>query len=120
VLLVDDEDALRGIETSMLAAIGFEVASASSGAEALEMYRKAGNSIDMVLLDVIMPGMSGVDVYHELRKISATVPIIMVSGCNADSFTSDMYADEYAAYIQKPYKPIMLRDIMLAFSTTER
>lgn len=120
VLLVDDEEALRGIGSSMLTAIGFTVATASGGADALEIYRRAERTIDMVLLDVVMPGMSGVDVYYELRKTSATVPIIMVSGCNIDCITSDIVADQYAAYIQKPYKPEMLRDTLLAFNTTER
>lgn len=120
VLLVDDEEALCRIESSILSAIGFTVMTASDGADALEIYRRAGSSIDMVLLDVVMRGMNGVDVYRELRKMSAAVPVIMISGCNPDSFALDIDADKHAAYIRKPYKPEMLRDVLLAFSTTER
>ena len=67
VLVVDDEDALRTILTRELRKRGFDVYSTDSGAEAVEMYCRSKNRIDLVLMDVNMPGMSGPDALAALR-----------------------------------------------------
>jgi len=113
ILLVDDEEALRIIGSSLLKAMGFSALTASNGSEALEIIRKRGNGIDLVLLDMIMPEMGGVEAYRELRKISPKVPIVICSGYNVDGFSIDIENDRHAASVQKPYNTDQLRDVLI-------
>lgn len=73
LLVVDDDDTLRTVLARELRRRGFDVHSAGSGAEAVEMYRRLGGRIDLALLDLNMPGMSGPDVLAALGRIDPLV-----------------------------------------------
>jgi len=113
ILLVDDEKSLRIIGSSMLKRMGFSTITASNGREALEILSKRDSGIDLVLLDMIMPEMGGVEAYHELRKLSADLPVVMCSGYSIEGFSLDLDKDKHAGCIQKPYKPDQLRDVIV-------
>ncbi|NVN91012.1 MAG: response regulator [Desulfuromonadales bacterium] len=113
VLLVDDEQALRTIGTSMLKSMGFSAITACNGREALEIYRTRGSGIDLVLLDMIMPEMGGVEAYHEFRKLSPKIPVVICSGYNVEGLSIDIDTDAYAGCVQKPFRPDQLRDVMM-------
>ena len=98
---------------TMLNAMGFSAMTASNGSEALEIYRKRGNEIDVILLDLIMPVIGGVEAYHELRKISPTVPVIICAGYGVDSVEEVLKNDPHAGFVHKPYKPEELRDVVV-------
>ena len=112
VLLVDDEESIRIIGAALLKAIGFSVVTATNGREALEIYREQGSAIDLVLLDVLMPVMGGFETYRKLREISPLIPVVICSGYSAEEIQEGI-TDEYAAVIQKPYKPEQLRTILM-------
>jgi len=113
VLLVDDEEALRIIGSSLLKAIGFSTMIASNGREALEIFRERGAGIDLVLLDMIMPEMGGVEAYREFRKLSPNIPIVICSGFNVEGFSNDIDGDDFAGSVQKPYNLDQLRDVLM-------
>jgi len=80
VLVVDDEETIRTIVEQGLSFFGYRVLKASSGEEALRIYSERGKEIDLVLLDLIMPGMSGVRCFEELREMDPEVKVIVMSG----------------------------------------
>ena len=109
VLLVEDEDTLRKMEGTLLEALGFFTIAAANGREALELYKVRGREIDLVMLDLIMPEMGGVEAFHELRKIDPVVPIIICSGYDAESVADLIASDDRAGFLHKPYNPLELR-----------
>jgi signal transduction histidine kinase/CheY-like chemotaxis protein len=80
ILVVDDEPAVGEMCVRMLESLGYQARLARSGADALETYRSDRRSIDLVLLDMQMPGLSGMQVLTELRAMHARVPVVMCSG----------------------------------------
>jgi signal transduction histidine kinase len=100
ILVVDDEPIVLFAVTKMLERLGFTVLAAESGARALEVYRARKPAIDLVLLDVIMPGMGGVEVYGKLKDLDSGVRVVLSSGHRAD--TVDMSAGQLA-FLRKPY-----------------
>jgi two-component system, cell cycle sensor histidine kinase and response regulator CckA len=103
ILLVDDENTLLKMETVLLEALGFTIITAANGREALELYRLRGSGIDLIMLDLIMPEMGGVEAYHELRKIDLEVPIIICSGYGVESVADIIATDKRAGFLHKPY-----------------
>jgi PAS domain S-box-containing protein len=112
VLLVEDEETLRIMGTSILEAIGYSAISAKHGKEALEIYRERGSEIDMILMDLIMPEMGGIEAYNELRKVNPAIPIVICSGYGLDSVEDVIADDVRAGFIHKPYKPEELKNIL--------
>ncbi len=82
ILVVDDEPLLRRIAQKLLQKLGYHVLEASSGRKALEIFREKGREIDLVLLDLIMPGLSGLQTLEQLRAIDPGVPVLICSGCD--------------------------------------
>jgi len=113
ILLVDDERTLRTMAAAILESMGFYALTAQDGLEALEIFSERGSEIDMILLDLIMPQMGGIETYHELRKIAATIPIIICSGYSVEEVSDIIVNDEYAGFVQKPYKPEQLRIVIV-------
>jgi CheY-like chemotaxis protein/two-component sensor histidine kinase len=109
VLLVDDEDQVRGLASRMLARMGFEVIQAGDGHEALSQFDRHANRIVLVLLDLTMPGMDGEETFRELRRISPTVPVLMSSGFTEQEITAKLAGQGLAGFVQKPYSLATLR-----------
>jgi len=109
ILLVDDEESLLTVGAALLEAMGFSVVTAANGSEALEVYRMQKGGIDLVMMDLVMPGMGGVEAYRELRKIDSVIPIMICSGYGAESVADVIEDDERACFLHKPYKPAELR-----------
>jgi PAS domain S-box-containing protein len=113
ILLAEDEGPIRETGTILLESMGHTVMAARHGREALEIYRKRGDDIDVILLDLIMPLMGGIDAYHELRAISPVLPIVFCSGYSVDSVMHVIKNDQHADFIHKPYNPSELRDMIV-------
>jgi len=112
ILLVDDEQALRNVGAALLKSMGIKALTAQDGREALEIFREHGREIDVIMLDLIMPVMGGIDTYHELRKTDMTIPIVICSGYGVESVAHVINNDQHAGFVHKPYKPEELRDVM--------
>ncbi|MDD2540073.1 MAG: response regulator [Desulfuromonadaceae bacterium] len=109
VLLVDDEETVRGIGAEMLKELGFNVVTANDGREALEAYNTSRN-ISFVILDLTMPHMDGEQCFRELRTLNPDVKVIMSSGFSELEVTQKFVGKGLAGFIQKPYKLSVLRD----------
>jgi signal transduction histidine kinase len=108
-LVVDDEDTVRAAAARMLEALGFEVLMAETGAEAIELFRRAHASISVVLLDLTMPRKGGVEVFRELRAVQPDAAVILMSGYD-EQVAVDPFADDgLAGFLQKPFRLEELR-----------
>lgn len=105
VLIAEDEAAIREIIAITLKRAGYEVTEACDGEEALLLYTEHENEFDVVLLDIMMPNIDGLEVCKRLRKISSTVGIIMLTAKTQEMDKVSgllMGADDY---ITKPFSP---------------
>jgi two-component system, cell cycle sensor histidine kinase and response regulator CckA len=110
VLLVDDDEVILQIALEMLDALGHTVIAARDGVEALQLYRKHRELIDVVFLDLNMPRMDGEQTFSELKKVSAKVKVVLVSGYPEQTITEKFSDQKLAGYIQKPYSYAALSD----------
>jgi PAS domain S-box-containing protein len=113
VLIVEDEEMLLLMSSALLEAIGFSAITAINGREALEIYRDSGSQIDLVMLDLVMPVMGGIEAYHEFRTLSTTLPIIICSGYGAETVDQLIKNDPHTIFVHKPYKPEELANVMI-------
>ena len=113
ILLVDDEQALRNVGADLLEAMGFTVLTAQDGREACDIFYEHGREIDVIMLDLIMPVMGGIDTYHELRKTNMSIPIVICSGYGVESVAHVINNDQHAGFVHKPYKPEELRNMIV-------
>lgn len=102
VLLVEDEDAVRAFASRALANRGYEVLSASSGVEALEVIAKAGK-VDLVVSDVVMPEMDGPTLLRELRARDPGLKVIFISGYAEEAFARNLPPTEHFSFLPKPF-----------------
>ncbi|MEI6208053.1 MAG: PAS domain S-box protein [Desulfuromonadales bacterium] len=109
VLLVDDEETVRGVGREMLQELGFSTITACDGQEAVEVF-KATPGITFVILDLTMPHMDGEQCFRELRQLNPDVKVIMSSGYNEQEVTQKFVGKGLAGFIQKPYRLSVLRD----------
>ncbi|MBO6719593.1 MAG: response regulator [Rhizobiaceae bacterium] len=103
VLLVEDEDAVRMGNVRALSSRGYTVHEASSGVEALEVYKELDGKVDIVVSDVVMPEMDGPTLLIELRKIQPDIRFIFVSGYAEDAFAKSLPADAKFGFLPKPF-----------------
>jgi signal transduction histidine kinase len=103
VLIVDDEDTVRRVARRILEAAGFTVRTASGGVEAMRSLREAPAAVDLVLLDMTMPDMSGAQTLQELQRIRPGIRVVLSSGYSQEE--TAVPAEDVAAFIQKPYRP---------------
>lgn len=104
ILLVDDEPVVREVAETVLQQLGYRVITAPGGPEALEIYRKQAGSIDLVLLDLMMPKMRGEKVFAHLREINPNVRVIISTG-NPEMIDRFPELLAYATgFANKPYR----------------
>ena len=114
LLVVDDEPYILRSLSNILKDMGYTVLSADSGKAAIDLFEKASNRIDGVLLDMIMPDLNGRQVLTQLRKIRPDIKVILSSGYSLDGLEeTDPVATE-DGFIQKPYKLEQLSEIIHA------
>ncbi len=104
ILLVDDQEPVREVAKDMLEAIGYEVVTAADGMEGVSLYRDLWRTIDLVILDMIMPNMSGGDCFRRLREINPEARVVLSSGYSLDGSIQDVMNEGILAFIQKPYR----------------
>jgi PAS domain S-box-containing protein len=109
VLLVDDEETVRGIGSAMLKALGFTAITACDGREALEVFR-SNPDIGFVILDLTMPRMDGEQCFRELRQLNPDVKVIISSGYNEQEVTRKFVGKGLAGFVQKPYRLSVLKE----------
>ena len=105
LLVVDDEDAVRGFTVRVLEREGFGVLEAEDGLAALRVYARAASRIDGVVLDLSMPGMGGEEVFRKIRAQSPELPVLFTSGYDPSDIAASVTGEEGVGFLQKPYRP---------------
>jgi PAS domain S-box-containing protein len=103
ILLVEDEDMVRDMTAGMLRSVGYKVAACGNGEEAVAYYRDAWKTIDLVMLDMVMPGMDGRETFLVLRKINPGVKALLCSGYGIDGQAQNVLDEGVMGFIQKPF-----------------
>ena len=112
VLFVDDEDTLRFLGSDMLTKLGYDVITASDGVEALDIYKKRKDDIDLIVLDLTMPNMDGSQAFSEIRNINEDIKVIIASGYSYNDITVRFSGKNLAGIIEKPYSMKKMRQIL--------
>jgi PAS domain S-box-containing protein len=103
ILLVDDEDVITDVGKEILELLGYRVLIAKSGQEAIDIYNARRGEIDLVILDMIMPGMGGGETFDVLKSINPNIKVILSSGYSIDIRPVKMMERGCGGFIQKPY-----------------
>ena len=104
VLLVDDEEMVLEAGEVLLNHLGYEVLLAENGQEALELYRKHQDKIDLVLLDMVMPVMGGGEAFDRIKEINTNVKVLLSSGYSLEGEAKEILKRGCDAFIPKPFK----------------
>ncbi len=108
VLIVDDEDMIVEIGQEFLKTFGYKVFVARSGKEALQIYKKKQDKIDIVVLDMIMPDMGGGETYDRLKEINPDIKVLLSSGYSIDGEATKILERGCNGFIQKPFNIVDL------------
>ncbi len=103
ILLVDDEDMVIDATSEMLETLGYSVNVARSGEEAILFCRKNNDKIDLIILDIVMPAMNGVEAYGILKKINPQIKVLLSSGYSVNESVTNMLDNGCQGFIQKPF-----------------
>ena len=103
VLLVDDEDMIIDVGTRMLKKLGYKVFTARDGKEAIAVFQKHQEQIDVIVLDMIMPRMGGGETYDQIKKIKPGVKVLLSSGYSINGQASEILKRGCNGFIQKPF-----------------
>jgi two-component system cell cycle sensor histidine kinase/response regulator CckA len=108
ILMVDDEAAIRKLVVDMLEPLGYRLLTASGGEEAIKVSAAFDGPIDLLVTDVIMPGMNGSELAAALKKQRPFMPVIFMSGYTDSGITGSGMLDDESEYIQKPISRVQL------------
>jgi two-component system cell cycle sensor histidine kinase/response regulator CckA len=103
VLVIDDDHMVRRVVASSLGALGYRTIEASSGSEGVEIYRALHDEIRAVVLDMLMPGMSGKAIYLALRTIAPSVAVLLMSGHTLNDDIQELLDLGVRRFLSKPY-----------------
>ena len=112
ILLVDDENIIRDLGIQLLGESGYTVLTAADGESALELYRKEQSQIDLVILDLLMPGMGGMKCLEELLSIDPEARIIISTGYAVDGSTKETVETRTSGCIHKPFARDQILDMI--------
>jgi two-component system cell cycle sensor histidine kinase/response regulator CckA len=104
ILVVDDEEIVRDLTLEILSAYGYKVLLAQDGLEAIHVYKAFGHTIDLVLLDMIMPRMGGKETYEKLKEINPDIKVLFCSGHGSDHQVCEELRKSGLPYSSKPFK----------------
>ena len=104
VLIVDDEEVVLDVEGLMLKKMGFNILKANSSEKACRVYKNKKDDIDLVILDMIMPGDNGAVTYKKLKMINPGIKVLISSGFWKDLNVKAILSDGQNSFIQKPFK----------------
>lgn len=104
ILLADDEPDVRTVVRAMLESLGYTVLEAGDGREAVELFRQRHAEIDLVLLDLVMPRLSGEGAFAEMRRIAPGVRAILASGYDESGRIDGIVASGFGGFLRKPFR----------------
>jgi two-component system, cell cycle sensor histidine kinase and response regulator CckA len=103
ILVAEDHDGLRQLAQEMLGGLGYRVLAAENGLEAVQLFKAIPGSIDLAILDVVMPGLSGPDAYLQMASIRPDLRVIFTTGYTSEVAALTSVLEKGASFLQKPY-----------------
>jgi CheY-like chemotaxis protein len=103
VLLAEDEDGIRRVGARILSELGYTVLAARNGEEAIELAAKHDGSIDILVSDVVMPEMNGLELWDRLRMGRPAIPALFMSGWASEAVVRHGILDGQVPFLQKPF-----------------
>ncbi|HOU78065.1 MAG TPA: response regulator, partial [Syntrophales bacterium] len=104
ILLVDDEQMILEVSRELLDSLGYRVYAAAGGQEAIALYRERKDEIDLVILDMIMPGLSGGETFDRLHEINPDIKVLLASGYSVSGEAEQILARGCNGFLQKPFQ----------------
>jgi DNA-binding NtrC family response regulator len=112
ILIIDDEAAVRVVTTRLLTELGQKVITASSGQQGIELFRQHSDTIDLVLLDLTMPELTGAEVLAELCRIQQDVSVVITSGFHPSNASELLSSPNVKGFLEKPHTMANLEAIV--------
>jgi DNA-binding NtrC family response regulator len=112
ILVVDDEEFVLNLSKDFLKRLGYNVILAASGNKAVEIYTKNIHQIDLVLLDIIMPGKDGMETFQALKKIDPHIKVLFFSGFSKNKKIDEVLEEGVVGFIEKPFNMKILSDAL--------
>jgi len=119
VLLVDDEEVILEVGQDLLEAMGYRVLTAGDGKEAIEVYKKNRDEIDIVVLDMVMPHMGGGEAYDRIKEINPDIKVLLSSGFSIDGEATEILERGCNGFIQKPFRMNELAERIIEIADKE-
>jgi PAS domain S-box-containing protein len=104
ILLVDDDEGVRDLMGELLEKYGYTVIKAVEGEDAVQKFKEFNDAVDLVILDMVMPKMNGIEVYNMISAISPGVRVLFISGYAADIINGNFVLDDGCFFVSKPIK----------------
>lgn len=112
ILLIDDEQDVRDIAGKILERAGYAVTSASDGIAGVEAFEEAAQEYSLVILDLMMPGLNGDEVFARIQKIRSDIPVVLISGYNQHEASRKFQNWGLHGFIQKPFTAKYLVEVV--------
>jgi len=103
ILLVDDEQSVLDAVGNMLKHLGYTIRTAADGKTAVALFEAEYHDIDLIILDMVMPGMGGKEAFQHFKQIDPDAKVLLCSGFTANTKTADFIAEGCLGFIQKPF-----------------
>ncbi len=103
ILVIDDEDDVRNFAKTLLEKIGYKVITAKDGFEALDIYFIKKDKIDLIILDMIMPKLTGIKTFEQLKQMDPEVKVLVVSGYSKEGQAEEILNKGALGFVQKPF-----------------
>jgi PAS domain S-box-containing protein len=105
VLVVDDDESVLDLACEFLERAGFDVLAACGGQVGIDLFRTHSDDIDAVVLDLVMPGVGGVEAFVEILRIRPEMPVVVTSGYDKEKAVERFSARGFSSFLYKPYEP---------------
>ncbi len=112
ILLVDDEQMIASTGTQLLKILGYESVAYTSSVEALAYFAQHAAQIDIVITDMTMPGMNGVELAEKILSVSPSIPVILCTGYNEEHTIEKALQTGIRAFLMKPYTSAELSKVL--------
>jgi two-component system cell cycle sensor histidine kinase/response regulator CckA len=110
ILLVEDEESLRRLARTILSVLGYHVLEAKDGAEGVQIAADYPGTIDLVLTDVVMPGVGGSELVRRIRAVRPDISVLYMSGYTDDAIVRHGVLEDGVSFLQKPFTSASLGD----------
>lgn len=104
ILVVDDEKMILDVTRELLKSLGYQVYIAQSGKEAIDVFTEKQNQINLVILDMVLPGMSGKNIFDRLLEINPDVRVLLASGYSINGEAEQILARGCKGFLPKPFR----------------